>query len=103
MCYYLLRSMLTNHLGCVKLAFELVKPEPPEGPTLVLRILDILTPIKYAEGNYKTIKAGQLLQKITKNSFQTWAYSLADRSNGAAWLRFIKKTSRGNAWEHGGI
>jgi hypothetical protein len=78
------------------LAFELVDPEPKEGPTLVLRILDILTPINYPkqvkQSKYGKLEAGQLLQRCHKP--ETWTYPLADRPNGEAWLKFIEKTRR---------
>jgi len=84
--------------GCIKLAFELADPEPPEGPKLNLRILDILTPIKYPEGRKcRKLEVG-LLNRWTQDEPQIWDYSLTDRSNGKAWLAFIKYTRRWHSW-----
>jgi len=93
----LIYSSLDSPLGCLKLVFELADPEPPEGPTLNLRILDILTPIKYPEGRKcRELEVG-LLKRWTRDD-EIWNYPLADKANGNAWLAFIKSTRRWHTW-----
>jgi len=85
--------------GLVKFRFELsTLPEHAKEPTLVVRILEVLTPITCSipgyDGSVVEPREGQLLSRRTfSGRVQNWAYPLNSRRYGSIWKEFIENSS----------
>jgi len=93
----LIRSVNTATTGLIKVRFELSKlVEHSREPTLVMRVLDILSPIKLVVPGYEGLvmepEVGELVRRRAtyRVPARPWSYPLNTRVCGPAWKPFLE-------------